>query len=477
MKIKTSRRGLTFSFAENETFKPGTHYRYFIDKEHSEVILVADEDGKYKISRKGVNAKPLVDLRNEEIRQVMSMASYMEVEILGDKIIVHVIEKSVSIIDTLSELDIAEVFDKSEHISFAIDKDTLIKHDTALFDMLKASGLFSQKIAEDVSYVFDTVSLFSGAGLLDYPFSKDESFDLKFAVDYEKFACETYRKNIGEHILCMDIRELDAGIVPDADLIIGGPSCKPFSNANRAGNKERDQKERLLIEEYIRIVKAKMPLMFLVENVEGFLSMERGKYLQKVITELSGDYNITYSVVNDWDLGGYSIRKRMLLIGAVKAIGKVIIPDVEVFKKKVVRDALCKVNNEWFNFNDITKSRPETLAKISKVTQGKNFRCVNEMEHLDRHSNMYRRLDENKPSITITNWRKICLAPPHENRILSVSEAAAIMGLEKDFRFFGSLDKKQQQVGNGVTQAIANFAKNLIKNYLYGFVNSRLGLA
>ena len=255
MKIKTSRRGLTFSFAENETFRPGTHYLYFIDNEHSEVILVADEDGKYKISRKRANAKPLVDLRNEEIRQVMSMASYMEVEILGDKIIVHVIENSVSI-DTLSELDIAEVFDKSAHISFAIDKDTLIQHDTALFDMLKASGLFSQKIAEDVSYVFDTVSLFSGAGLLDYPFNKDESFDLKFAVDKDESACETYRKNIGEHIICMDIRELDADNVPDADLIIGGPCCKPYSNANRAGNEKRDKKLRLLIEDYIRIVKA-----------------------------------------------------------------------------------------------------------------------------------------------------------------------------------------------------------------------------
>ena len=217
--------------------------------------------------------------------------------------------------------------------------------------------------------------------------------------------------------------------------------------------------------------------MFLVENVEEFISKERGKYLQKVLTELSGGYNITYSVVNDWELGGYSIRKRMLLIGAVKAIGKVIIPDVEIFKKKVVRDALCKVNNEWFNFDDISKSNSETVAKMAQVPQGGNYRFVKKMAHLDRHSNMYRRLDETKPSITITNWRKILLSPPHGNRILSVSEAAAIMGLEKDFRFYGPLDKKQQQVGNGVTQSIAHFAKNIIKNYLYGFVNSRLGLA
>lgn len=117
-----------------------------------------------------------------------------------------------------------------ELVSFEISKEKLIEHDSALIDMLTASGFFSQK-QEDLRYVFDVISLFSGAGLLDYPFKKDESFDIKFAIDFDKTACETYKNNIGDHILCMDIRDLDESRVPDTDVVIGGPCCQGYSNA------------------------------------------------------------------------------------------------------------------------------------------------------------------------------------------------------------------------------------------------------
>lgn len=68
------------------------------------------------------------------------------------------------------------------------------------------------------------------------------------------------------------------------------------------------------------------------------------------------------------------------------------------------------------------------------------------------------------------------MMPPVGNRILSVAEAAALMGLEKDFIFSGSLGNKQQQVGNGVTQAIATFIKSIVKNALYKYTNTQLGL-
>lgn len=477
MRIKRSNRGLTFSFAENDYFKPGTHYRYIVDNSNSEIIILADENGKYKMSRKGTNAKPLVDLRNEEIKQIMSIASYMEIEILDNKIVVHVVKKNINT-DGLSDRDIADLIDKSDNYTFTIDKDTLIEHDSALVEMLTASGLFSEKNKEDLSYVYDTVSLFSGAGLLDYPFRNDESFDIKFAVDCDKSACETYSKNIGNHILCMDIRDLDEDSVPSSDLIIGGPSCTGFSNANRKGNEERDiygLHGRLLIDDYIRIVQAKKPLMFLVENVEQFITKERGKYLERILTTLSDNYNITYSIVNDWEVGGYSKRKRMILIGSIKAMGKIIIPDVCLASKRVVKDALRKVTSDWFNYSDITKASPETQAKMAQVPQGGNYKYIKGMENLNRHSNIYRRLDENAPSVTITNWRKVNLTHPNENRILSVSEAAAIMGLNKNFKFYGSINDKQQQCGNGVTQAIASFAKNIIKNALYKYTNESLG--
>lgn len=470
MKIKISKRGLTFSFKENETFKAGSHYRYIIDNQTSEVILLPDEKGKYKFSKKGAQSKPLVDLRNEEIKNAMSMGRYMEVEILDNKIVVHIIKTSVNI-SGMTEPEIKDLIDRSDNITFEIDKQTLERDNKALSDMLKASGLFSRKTRKDVSYVFDTISLFSGAGLLDYPFHKDRSFDLQFAVDFDKSACETYRANIGDHIKCMDIRDLDENDVPNAELIIGGPCCQGYSNANRAGNLAQDISKRLLIDDYIRMVRAKKHLMFVIENVRQFLTKENGKYLNKVLTELS-DYNITYSVINDNEVGGFTTRERMVLIGTDKSVGKIVIPDVELVRHRTTGDALKRVTTEWYNYSDITKASPDTIKKMSQVRPGHNYKDIPELAHLDRHSNVYRRLAEDEPAVTITNWRKVNLMPPVGNRILSVSEAAALMGLNKDFKFFGSLNDRQQQVGNGVTQAIACFIKSIVKNTLYGYANS-----
>lgn len=370
MRIKYSKRGLTFSFKENETFRAGEHYRYFIDTKNNEVIILPDAEGKYIFSKKGAQNRPLVDLRNEEIRNCISMAEYMEIEIFEDKIIVHVINKKINT-ENLSDVELADLLDSSEKATFEISKEDLIEHDSALIDMLNLSGIFSQKQAADLNYVFDMASLFSGAGVLDYPFHQDESFDIKFAVDFDKSACRTYAENIGNHILCMDMRELKEEQVPDVDLIIGGPCCQGYSNANRAGNDIADTQKRLLIDDYIRIVKAKRPLVFLVENVPTFITKENSKYLNKVLTELS-EYTITYSIVNDNEVGGYSTRKRMILIGS--KIGKINIPDVVLSRKNTVRDALSRVDESWYNYADITKPSPETQKKMSFVRPGHNYK-------------------------------------------------------------------------------------------------------
>lgn len=474
MRIKRSKRGLTFSFQGNDTFRAGIRYRYIIDLKTSEIVIVPDEKGKYILSKKGTAQKPLVDLRNSEIKEAISLADHMEIEIEDDRIVVHIYKKNVNT-EGLSDRELLSLLDKTEDVTFEISKESLIEHDTALIEMLTASGFFSEKTRSDLSYVFDMASLFSGAGLLDYPFKQDESFDIKFAIDFDKAACETYKENIGDHIVCMDMRDLDENSVPDVELVIGGVCCQGYSNSNRAGNEEQDKEKRLLVEDFVRVVQTKKPLMFVIENVPEFITKEGGMYLEKVLTGLS-DYNVSYSVVNDHEVGGYSTRRRMILIGSIKPMGKIIIPNVELTTKHTCGDALRKVDSSWFNYEDISESRPDTIRKMSYVRPGHNYTDIPEMAHLDRHSNVYKRLSYDEPSVTITNWRKICLMPPEGNRILSVAEAAAIMGLDKTFKFLGDLDDRQQQVGNGVTQHIARFIKTIVKNALYKYANEQTSL-
>lgn len=474
MRISGSTRGLTFSFHENESFRVGTKYRYILNKNQNEIIILPDENGKLKVSQKGTQKKPLFDIRNKEVKEMISKANYIEIEFLDNKIVAHIISLNASV-EGLSDRELVDLLDKQDKTTIELPEEILQQDNGALKELLTVAGLFSEKHAEELSYVFDVASLFSGAGLLDLPFKNDSSFDIKFACDFDKSACETYRQNIGEHILCMDIRELNPEQVPYSDVIIGGPCCQGYSNANRAVTNEVVAKQkRLLVDDYIRIVKAKKPLIFVIENVPQFITKENGMYLERVLTELS-EYEITYQVVSDVALGGYTKRQRMILCGS--RIGKINLPDVLLEKTKTAGDALCKVDDTWFNYNDITQASAETQRKMSFVRPGHNYTDIPEMKDLNRHSCTYRRLANDEPAITIVNWRKVNIMPPVGNRILSVSEAAALMGLDKSFRFFGSLNDKQQQCGNGVTQAIATFVKAMVKNTLYKYTNQMLGLA
>lgn len=142
------------------------------------------------------------------------------------------------------------------------------------------------------------------------------------------------------------------------------------------------------------------------------------------------------------------------------------LPDVKVVNAKTVRDALEKVNANWYNYDDVTFPSEKTQQKMSYVKPGGNWRDIPpEIGGYgpNTQSNIMRRLDPDKPSISLSNFRKSNILHPSENRILSVSEAAAIMGLDKHFRFIcDSLSAKQQMVANGVTQAIGNFVKNAV---------------
>lgn len=473
MKIKASKRGLTFSFKENESFHVGTHYRYIMDTAKGELRIVPDKNGKLKTCQKGSDHKVLFDIRNKEIKDLLSDATYLEIEFLDNLIAVHIIRLQNVNIDTLTDVEVAKMIDSAQKETIYIPQDAIAANEE-LHSVLKTAGFFSEKVQKDVSYIFDMVSLFSGAGMLDYPFHLDDSFNIKMAVDFDAAAVRTYKENIGDHIVQADMRNLRECDVPYADLIIGGVCCQGYSNANRAGNEKADKQKRLLIDDYIRIVKAKKPLIFCIENVPEFLTKENGMYLQKVINGLS-EYTITYQIVKDSNVGGYTTRKRMILIGS--RIGKVEIPNVEIARIKTAGEALRKVDSTWFNASDITIARPETIAKMAQVRPGHNYKDIEEMKHLDRHSNTYRRLADDKPAVTLLNWRKINMMPPKGNRILSVAEVSAMSGLGKSFKFLGTLNDRQQQVGNGVPYAIANFIKSIIKNALYCYANDTFSFA
>jgi hypothetical protein len=76
------------------------------------------------------------------------------------------------------------------------------------------------------------VSLFSGAGGLDIGFMR-AGYNIVWANDFDKNACDTYRRNLGDHIHCGSILDVDVDKIPSCDLIIGGPPCQGFSTIGK----------------------------------------------------------------------------------------------------------------------------------------------------------------------------------------------------------------------------------------------------
>ena len=136
--------------------------------------------------------------------------------------------------------------------------------------------------------------------MLDWPFHLDPAFEINYACDSDAAACESYRHNIGNHIVCRDVREV-SGKIPPQHLIIGGPSCKPFSSSNRRRRMENHE-DVDLVDEYIRITQENCPEIFVIENVPQFITCESGKFLSKVLQKLSHRYTITSNIVRDCDI-------------------------------------------------------------------------------------------------------------------------------------------------------------------------------
>jgi DNA (cytosine-5)-methyltransferase 1 len=132
-----------------------------------------------------------------------------------------------------------------------------------------------------------------------------------------------------------------------------------------------------------------------------------------------------------------------------------------------------KVHDGWHNYEDYTHPGERTRLLMSYVPQGGNWRNIPpEVAYFPptTHSQKYYRLKWNEPSITITNFRKPNITHPEKDRTITVAEAAALMGLEEDFPIYGkSLDSRQQQVANGVTQSMARFIKEHVTKALEKF--------
>lgn len=161
---------------------------------------------------------------------------------------------------------------------------------------------------------YKVISLFSGAGGMDLGFI-NAGFEIIWANDFFQDAVNSYRKNIGKHMIYGDITKISSDDIPNgADVIIGGFPCQGFSIANT--NRSMEDKRNFLYKEMLRIIKDKNPKFFLAENVKGLLSMENGRVFEMIKKDFEDlGYKVDAQVLNAAEFGVPQARERVIIMG------------------------------------------------------------------------------------------------------------------------------------------------------------------
>ena len=315
------------------------------------------------------------------------------------------------------------------------------------------------------------VSLFSGSGGMDLAF-KQEGFDIVWANDINYWACETYKKNFGDHIVEKSICDVNSKDVPDCDVMLGGFPCQDFSMVWKRMGIKTDRGN--LYRQFVRLVTDKRPKLFIAENVKGLMSANNGKAVKQITRDFAETgYTIEVNLVNFADYGAPQLRERVLIIGVrgdLKKEFQLPQPTHSPENYATSREALKGVKKVKFN-NEHQNIAPTTIARLRLIPPGGNYTSISKDSPLyvkGLMSLVYRRLHPDKPSTTIIAGGGGGTWGYHykEHRPLTNRERARLFGYPDDFEFVGSITEVRRQIGNSVPPVgIKPFAQT-IRRYL-----------
>lgn len=150
--------------------------------------------------------------------------------------------------------------------------------------------------------------------------------------DIDRYAIETYESHF-DHRNYGDVTKIDPPELPDFDLLVGGFPCQAFSVA---GKREGFNDTRgTLFFDIARILEDKRPRHFILENVRGLLSHDKGKTFQTIIGVLADlGYGVEWQVLNSRDFGVPQNRERVFIVGHLRGeCGRKIFPLGEGFRQ------------------------------------------------------------------------------------------------------------------------------------------------
>ena len=369
------------------------------------------------------------------------------------------------------------------------------------------------------------ISLFCGAGGCSYGFQQ-AGFDILYASDIDKTAVATYKANFPDtKVEQIDIDKinfdqllLDLDLLPEQlDILIGGPPCQGFSTA---GSRFWDDPRNHLLKSYVHALRTLKPKWFVMENVEGLLTANKGTYVTeaaKAFIELG--YTIRIEKVYSHEYGIPQRRKRVFILGnrlglnfaMPRPTSKV---SGRIFNKaeNTISDAIADLPAPAETYGEHTilpithnilgrEEKEHTVddhyspsiqgiqkERICALKPGQTMKDLPErLQHdsFKKRANRrvadgmptekrggapsgVKRLHADQPCLTITGAATRELIHPTQDRPLTLRECARIQTFPDTFTFCGSASERIRQIGNAIPPALAFILADYIKTQ-YGF--------
>jgi DNA (cytosine-5)-methyltransferase 1 len=287
------------------------------------------------------------------------------------------------------------------------------------------------------------VSLFCGAGGLDLGLIQAGNA-VVWANDLDPDAVATYKKNIGDHVVCADIKDIALADVPAADAVVGGFPCQGFSQANLRRTIDDDRNR--LYRYFYQVVKEKRPKFFIAENVKGVLSLGGGAAIERIVSDFGeAGYASTVSLLNMADFGVPQTRQRVFIVGQRRDVG-----EGPLFQMPAKTHGRRGDPEPWVSIQEAIQHYPEPDSHHSVA----NHVC-SAYKLSYRNFTGHRVTDPLKPSPTILargDGKGGVCAIPHYNgkRRLTVRESAAVQTFPDTFEFIGRMNSCYRQIGNAV---------------------------
>ena len=257
------------------------------------------------------------------------------------------------------------------------------------------------------------ISLFSGIGGFELALN-ELGMECVFASEIDSYARKMYTNHFN-HEPHGDITKISSADIPDHDLLVAGFPCQSFSIAGKRGGFE-DTRGALFFE-IARILKDKKPKYFILENVKGLLSADKGeiwKTICQTLRELG--YEIDYKVLNSKDFGLPQNRERIFIVGKYGANvfwhfdwefgdypNKVIADILEdnVDEKYYLKNVELADHIQWGGEKHYRKAGYSDISGVNKAGFVKGAKYRNNSEILDTNGNSVTLNTVNPPKVKI----------------------------------------------------------------------------